>query len=102
MGRLRRDGRAIYCSLDTLRYAATGVASRQNGGPEPGSLRDVSMTMLRVTSKGVSAAKAASLLEERRQEVGLVKRCASLSGRLTTSAEKHELFSTESLERSLD
>eukprot|EP00951_Prasinocladus_malaysianus_P027744 scaffold250438_cov32-Prasinocladus_malaysianus.AAC.1 len=75
MGRLRRDGRAIFCSLDTLRRACTGIGEVQDhSGPEPGSARDVALLLLAAAAKGTPAPQVLPKLDDKRREGGITKR----------------------------
>jgi hypothetical protein len=55
LGRLRRDGRAIFTSLDTLRRATVGVGGPGAGGPSPASPRDCAFLLLQAAKDGTAA-----------------------------------------------
>eukprot|EP00873_Tetraselmis_striata_P007608 jgi/Tetstr1/427872/TSEL_017949.t1 len=73
LGRLRRDGRAIFTNLDTLRRATIGVGELGTGGPEPGSPRDCAVLLLAASKAGTAPAAVLPKLEAARAEGGLGK-----------------------------
>lgn len=73
LGRLRRDGRAIFTSLDTLRRATVGVGGPGAGGPSPASPRDCALLLLQAAKDGTAAPQVLGSLEARRVE-GAVSR----------------------------
>eukprot|EP00192_Tetraselmis_astigmatica_P001161 CAMPEP_0117697634 /NCGR_PEP_ID=MMETSP0804-20121206/29346_1 /TAXON_ID=1074897 /ORGANISM="Tetraselmis astigmatica, Strain CCMP880" /LENGTH=1323 /DNA_ID=CAMNT_0005511923 /DNA_START=85 /DNA_END=4056 /DNA_ORIENTATION=+ len=76
MGRLRRDGRAIYSSLDTLRQAATGAGGPAASGTGPNilSAASTSLLLLQAAAQGLPSSKVAADLDKRREDAGMQKR----------------------------